>query len=52
VEDGTHIWRYKIPANKKIAILDELRKIGITRLTLFPELDHVSLEVRESFGGH
>ena len=52
VEDGTHIWRYKIPANKKIAIFDELRRIGITRLTLFPELDHVSLEVREPFGGH
>lgn len=50
VKDGTHVWRYRIPANKKNAILDELRRIGISRLTLFPELDNVSLEVLESFG--
>lgn len=50
--DRTHIWRYKIPASKKPIILDDLSRIGITRRTLFPELDNVSLEVCESFEGY
>jgi hypothetical protein len=50
--DRTHIWRYRIPASKKPTILDDLRRIGIARRTVFPELDNVSLEVRESFEGY
>lgn len=51
VGDRTHIWRYKIPAHKKSAILDELTRISIIRRMLFPDLDNVSKEVSESFGG-
>jgi len=48
VGDGSHIWRYLIPARSKKQIRDELGKLGVTRLTVFPELDNVA---REAMGG-
>lgn len=50
--DGTHIWRYMIPASNKKQILDELRTMGITRRTVFPDLDNVAIEASESLGGN
>lgn len=40
--DQSHVWRFMVPAGQKAAIQAELRRIGITRLTLFPELDNVA----------
>jgi hypothetical protein len=37
-----------IPAESKSSILTSLRHMGITWATLFPDLDHLSLEIRSS----
>ncbi len=49
--DQRHVWRFRIPAAQKAAIRAELRRIGITRLTLFPELDSVAREAGAALGG-
>ena len=38
---GSHLWRFIIPTASKGAMLDELRRLGVTNLTLFPDLDNV-----------
>jgi hypothetical protein len=40
--DERHVWRWLIPAAAKPRILDQLARLGITALTLFPELDRVA----------
>ena len=50
--DGTHVWRYRIPAQSKKSIYENLRRIGITERTLFPSLDNVAKEAIEVLGGH
>ena len=52
VGDGSHIWRYKIPRDRKRNILEELRIMGITERALFPNLDNVAKEASDSLGGH
>ena len=47
IGDRNHIWRIAIPANAKSTIARELRHLGYTRLTLFPELDSVADEAQE-----
>lgn len=42
-----HIWRWLIPAKAKIRISNELKRLGISALTLFPELDKVADVSRE-----
>ena len=42
--DRSHLWKLIIPKTSKLAIRDELRRLGITGLTLFPDLDHVARE--------
>lgn len=44
IEDGSHIWRCKIPKINKPNILEDLRRIGITERTVFPGLDNVAIE--------
>jgi hypothetical protein len=39
---GQHVWKYRIPAESKKSIRAELRRLALTRLTLFPELDNVA----------
>ena len=38
--------RYAIPAGSKRRIEEELRSLGVTYATLFPDLDHLSMEIR------
>lgn len=40
--DGLHVWRYMIPPECKAPIRCELAMLGISQLTLFPELDNVA----------
>jgi FRG domain len=40
--DGKHIWRWIIPASAKKNIIKDLGHLGISALTLFPELDQVA----------
>jgi hypothetical protein len=51
LEDGTHIWRYKIPQEHKEPIYQELGRIGVNRRILFPELDNVAREAKDLLGG-
>ncbi len=50
IEDGTHIWRYKIPKENKPDILEDLRRIGITERTVYPDLDNVAIEAMRLSG--
>ena len=45
--DRSHIWRFIIPAAQKARIQAQLRRIGVTRRALFPELDNVALVARD-----
>ena len=47
-KNGSHIWRFIIPGDKRPHIRDELRRLGITRRTLFPDLDNVAREANQS----
>jgi hypothetical protein len=40
-----HIWKYKIPQNKKERLRKELVMLGITRFQLFPELESLALKI-------
>jgi len=51
IKDGSHIWRYRIPAGRKNSIFKDLRRIGITELTLFPSLDNVASWAAELLKG-
>ena len=47
IPGDTHLWRYVIPSSAKPTILKQLRRLGVTRLTIFPDLDSVALEASE-----
>ncbi len=47
--DGQHVWRYIVPGGEaKANVGDELRRLGITALTVFPELDNVAAAAAEA----
>ena len=45
-----HVTRLRIPADRKPALRDELRKLGLAWDTLFPDLDHVAREINYLHG--
>ena len=45
-----HLDAYTIPAEAKKSMFDELRHLGTTASTLFPDLDHVVEDIRREFG--
>ena len=45
-----HLDAYTIPAEPKKCRFDELRHLGTTASTLFPDLDHVVEDIRREFG--
>lgn len=47
--DGTHVWRLVIPQESKESIREELRRLGVTSLSLFPDLDNVAKEASRSY---
>jgi hypothetical protein len=47
---GKHVWRWIVPAVAKRNILRELELLGISPLTLFPELDRVADITRQILG--
>ena len=47
--NGSHLWRYLIPKKYKSVIRQQLRWLGITERTLFPELDSVANEAQGGF---
>jgi hypothetical protein len=50
VEDGRHVWRYVIPGSAKGTIRDELRRLAVNALTVFPDLDNVASAAGEVLG--
>ena len=46
--DGSHLWRYTCPGERKAALRAELRAIGINRLALFRDLDAVAWVAEEA----
>ena len=42
-----HIWRYVIPAEDKPEIREHVRLLGVTRRTLFPDLDNIADDAKE-----
>ena len=49
VNDTSHLWRYIIPKESKQKIRTQLRRLQITKLTVFPELDNVAGEAKRGF---
>jgi hypothetical protein len=46
LNNGSYLKRMIIPAKNKDNIIKELQLLGISNLTLFPELDNVAEKVR------
>lgn len=51
VGDRNHIKKLRIPAASKETIRKELKFLGITKLSLFPELENVALLAMEALNG-
>ena len=49
--DQQHVWRWVVPADAKVEIVKELASLGLTKLTLFPELDSVADLAKELLKG-
>jgi hypothetical protein len=45
--DGHRLAKYRLPATAKEGILEELRHLRVTQLTVFPELSNVALRAQE-----
>ena len=45
---GEHVWSCRIPAQHKDEIRQEMRRLGINRLFIYPDLDSVSQVAREA----
>ena len=46
---GAHVWRYIVPMADKALIRKELRRSGVTALTLFPDLDNAAHEAKRGY---
>ena len=44
---GQHVWRYPIPSKSKRDLREELRRLGVNRLSIFPELESVAEVARQ-----
>lgn len=40
--EARHVWRYVVPADRKEMVRRELALLGLTRVKLFPELEHLA----------
>ena len=47
IGDQKHVWRFIIPAMSKSKIAEELKLLRFTELTLFPDLDRVTMVTKE-----
>lgn len=48
VGDRDHIWRFVVPSGCKEDIRDDLHRLGVTPLTIFPGLDNVALMAKRA----
>ncbi|MCA1595882.1 MAG: hypothetical protein LC772_05610, partial [Chloroflexi bacterium] len=47
--DARSVVRYEVPAEAKKAVLRQLRELGVTSSSVFPDLDHVARDVCTEF---
>ena len=47
VNDGSHIWRFMVPAQSKQALREDMRLMGFNELMLFPGLERVAAHALE-----
>lgn len=44
---GQHIWRFIIPKGSKKDLADELWRLRVNALSVFPDLDNVATQAKE-----
>ena len=49
--DRSHVWRYIIPKEKRVAIENEFNILRITKRIVFPDLDSLADEINKRVGG-
>lgn len=47
--DGKHVWKYNIPKEDKAEIRSELKMLGYSALSLFPDIDEVAELIRREY---
>ena len=48
--DENMLYKIIIPCDRKKYFIDSLRVFGITESTVYPDLDHISIDLRDSYG--
>ena len=51
ISDGRHVWRLIIPKGKKKTLAEELGRLHINSLSIYPELDNVAAQAQEVLRG-
>lgn len=52
LEDTAIVARLTINRDEKLNLLDQLRTLGISRATMFPEIEHVATHIKQSYFVH
>ena len=47
VATATHVWRFFVPADVKAALRQEIKLLGISEHSLFPDMDRVAVSAKE-----
>lgn len=47
IQDGSHIWRFIVPAAAKTRLREDLRIMGFNEFLLFPDLERLALYTKE-----
>ena len=48
-EEGSCLWKFVIPKDRKASLCAEIERLGVTELTLFPDPDKVAQEARRGY---
>ena len=51
ISDGRHVWRFIIPKGTKTFLAEELGRLHINTLSIYPELDNVAAQAQEVLRG-
>lgn len=49
LHDGKHVWRYVIPGASKARIREELRRLGYSSMSIFPDVDEVAALIHKEY---
>lgn len=51
IANENHLWRYIVPSQHKETVMEELRLLHVTRLSIYPDLDSVATNARGGIHG-